>query len=401
MDPYWQEWLHAVLRWIHVIAGIMWIGDSLLFMWIDSHLAPDPQGRRDVTGVTWLLHGGGYYQLEKRLLVPGRLPPRLRWFWLEATTTWLSGALLLVVVYYASAEALMVEPGVSLLRPQQAVAAGVGLLVVGWVVYDGLWRSALGRRPLAGAVLSWALLALAAYAAVRLFSARAAFLHVGALLGTLMAANVWVHILPPQWKMLQAARRGEPVDHALGAHAKARSTHNTYMTFPAIFLMLSNHFPGLYAGPHNWLVLALLVALGAAARHVMLTAGRERAATAAVATAAALALLWLTLPARAPRAGDRPAAAPPAGAAPAFAEVRAVIARRCAVCHSETPTDPEFLAPAGGLRLETPRQIRTMATRIRVRAVQQRTMPPGNRTGMTEEERALLQRWIDAGAPLR
>ncbi|MDR7483453.1 MAG: urate hydroxylase PuuD, partial [Armatimonadota bacterium] len=278
MDPLWQEWLHAILRWIHVVAGIMWIGDSLLFMWIDSHLAPDPQGRREVTGVTWLLHGGGYYQLEKRLLVPGRLPPRLRWFWLEATTTWLSGFLLLVVVYYASAEAFMVEAGISLLGPQQAVAAGLGLLVVGWVVYDGLWRSAMRLQPLAGAVISWSLLALAGYAATRLFSARAAFLHMGALLGTLMAANVWVHILPPQWKMLQAARRGEPVDHALGAHAKTRSTHNTYLTFPAIFLMISNHFPAIYAGPHNWLVLALLIALGAAGRHVMLVEGRQRAA---------------------------------------------------------------------------------------------------------------------------
>jgi uncharacterized membrane protein len=394
VDAFWQEWLHAILRWIHVIAGIMWIGDSLLFMWVDSHLAPDPQGRRDVTGVTWLLHGGGYYQLEKRLLVPGRLPPRLRWFWLEATTTWLSGVLLLVVVYYASAEAVMVEPGVSLLGPRQAVAAGAGLLVVGWVVYDGLWRSGMRTRPLAGAVISWSLLALAAYAATRLFGGRAAFLHVGALLGTLMAANVWVHILPPQWKMLRAARRGEPVDHALGVHAKTRSTHNTYMTFPAIFLMLSNHFPALYGGPRNWLVLALLVALGAAVRHVMLAGGRERAGAAAAAAAAAAGLL-LAAPVPAPQ----PAA--PEAAAPAFAEVRAVMARRCAACHSETPTDPEFPAAAGGVRFDTPRQIRAMAARIRVRAVEQRTMPLGNRTGMTEEERALLGRWIDAGAPLR
>ncbi len=274
MSSAWLEWVNALLRWIHVVAGIMWIGDSLLFMWIDSHLHPDPQSRKDVNGVTWLLHGGGYYQLEKRLLIPGRLPPSLRWFWLEATTTWLSGFLLLIVVYYVSASVLMVDRDAAL-TPEQAVAAGVGMLLAGWFVYDGLWRS-LARRPALAAGASLALLVAINYAATHVMSARAAFLHVGAMAGTIMAANVWVHIILPQRQMVRAAREGREVDYSLGRHAKTRSTHNTYLTFPAIFLMISNHFPRIYGGPQRWLVLTLICLLGAGVRHLMLVGDKPR-----------------------------------------------------------------------------------------------------------------------------
>jgi uncharacterized membrane protein len=270
----WLEWLNALLRWIHVIAGIMWIGDSLLFMWIDRHLHRDPQSRKDVDGVTWLLHSGGYYQLEKRLLVPGRLPPYLRWFWIEATTTWLSGFLLLIVVYYLSASVLMVDRGAAL-TPEQAVAVGVGMLAAGWFVYDGLWRS-LARRPALAAGVSFALLVAVNYAATHVLSPRAAFLHVGAMAGTIMAANVWIHIMLPQRQMVRAARERRAVDHSLGRHAKMRSTHNTYLTFPAIFLMISNHFPRIYGGPHRWFILTLIFVVGAGVRHLMLVSGSPR-----------------------------------------------------------------------------------------------------------------------------
>ncbi|MBI3975028.1 MAG: urate hydroxylase PuuD [Armatimonadetes bacterium] len=389
-----SEWLSLLLRWIHVIAGIMWIGDSLLFMWIDSHLHPDPQGRREVAGVTWLIHGGGYYHLEKRLLVPGRLPPRLRWFWLEATTTWLSGFLLLIIIYYLSADAFMVDRAVSALTPGQAIAVGLSMIAGGWILYDGLWRSRLIRPPLA-ALISAVLLAGVIYAATHLLSARAAFLHVGSMLGTIMAANVWVHILPPQYRMVQAARAGREIDHTLGVHAKTRSTHNTYLTFPAIFLMLSPHFPAIYASPLNWVVLSLFIVFGAGIRHLMLVGPRGARGTALATAAAALALVYLTV-------GPAPGAPPPTNVtAPPFVEVRAIIVRRCAACHSETPTDPDFRAPAGGVRLDTPAQIRAQAARIRARVVDQRNMPLGNETGMTDEERAALGRWVDAGAPLK
>ncbi len=400
MSSAWLEWLNALLRWIHVIAGIMWIGDSLLFMWVDSHLRPDPQSRKDVEGVTWLLHSGGYYQLEKRLLIPGHLPPHLRWFWLEATTTWLSGFLLLIVVYYLSAAAFMVDPEVSRLTPGQSVAVGLSMLLAGWLVYDGLWQSSIGRRPGVAAAVSFALLVVLNYLITHLLSARAAFLHVGAMAGTIMAANVWIHIMLPQRQMMRAAREGREIDYSLGMHAKTRSTHNSYLTFPAIFLMLSNHFPGIYGGPMRWAVLTLIVVFGAGVRHLMLVDFRAARGTALATAAAAVALVVLTVPRP---AGPSPASSPGTGGAPApsFVQVRTIIVQRCTICHSETPIDPGFSSPAGGVRFDTPDQIRGRAGRIKERAVVLKTMPLANKTGMPDEERAILGRWIDAGAPLK
>lgn len=396
MIPIILEWCRLLLRWIHVIAGIMWIGDSLLFMWIDSHLAPDPRGRKDVAGITWLIHGGGYYQLEKRLLVPGQLPPRLRWFWLEATSTWLSGFLLLILIYYLSADAYLIDRAVSSLTPGQATAVGLGLIIGGWLLYDGLWRT-LREWPVGAGTVSLALLAVASYLATHLLSARAAFLHIGAMLGTIMAANVWVHILPPQYRMVQAARQGHEIDYSLGVHAKTRSTHNTYLTFPSIFLMISQHFPAAYAAQPTWLVLCLFFAFGAGARHLMLVGIRAAWATAAVTAAALVILVYLTAK---PTLATRTVPPPAFTIAPPFVEARAVIVERCAVCHSETPTMPGFAAPPGNVRLDTPQQIWTLRSRIRTRAIEQRTMPPGNITGITDDERELLRRWIDAGAQL-
>lgn len=389
------EWLQFLFRWLHIVAAIMWIGDSLLFMWIDSHLRADPEGRQDVAGVTWLIHGGGYYHLEKRLLVPGKLPPSLRWFWLEATTTWLSGFLLLILIYYMSADAFMVDRFASDVSPRLAIAAGLMMLAGGWLLYDLLWRSSLRHRPALAASVSLALFMGITYAATIILSARAAFIHTGAMLGTIMAANVWVHIIPPQWKMVQAARAGKEIDYTLGVHAKTRSTHNSYLTFPVIFLMISIHFPALYTSAHHWLVLTLLLVFGAGVRHLMLV-GTTRALWTAIATAASgVALVFLT---------TQPSGSlPPSGRgpAPAFVEVRTVIVRRCAVCHSNNPTVPGVTAMPGGVAMDTPAQIRAVASRIRVRAVQQKTMPPANTTQIPESERDLLARWIDAGAPLK
>ena len=398
MEATLREWLSLLLRWIHVIAGVMWIGDSLLFMWIDSHLSPDPQGRKDVAGVTWLIHGGGYYHLEKRLLVPGRLPPRLRWFWLEATGTWLSGFLLLILIYYMSADAYLIDRSVRSVTAGQAIAVGLGMIVGGWLLYDGLWRTSLRDRPLVSLPVSLALLAAAGYLATHVLSARAAFLHIGAMLGTIMAANVWVHILPPQYRMVQAARAGREIDYSLGAHAKTRSTHNTYMTFPVIFLMISQHFPAVFVAQPGWLVLWLFFVLGAGARHLMLVGVRAGRTTAAVTAAALVILVYLT--AR-PVLSARNVSPVAYGPAPPFAQVRALLVERCAVCHSETPVMPGFIAPPVNVKMDTPQQIRALVERIRTRAVEQKTMPPGNLTHITDEERDLLRRWIDAGAPLK
>jgi uncharacterized membrane protein len=394
----WLEWLSALTRWAHVIAAITWIGDSLLFMWIDSHLSRDPKGRKDVDGVAWLLHSGGYYLLEKRWLEPGRLPPRLRWFWVEATATWISGFLLLILAYYWNAAAFMVDPG-SLLTPGQSVMAGIAMLVVGWAIYDWLWTGAIAEeRPAVAITISAALLLGIIFIATRMFSPGAAFLHVGAMLGTIMAANVWIHIILPQRKMVAAAREGREVDRSLGDYAKVRSTHNTYLTFPVIVLMLSHHAPALSATPWPSLMIGLLIVFGGSARHVMYVGVGQSPGMLSAAAASAVALVLLAWP--------RPVAPPPGGSAPApnapaFADVRTVIVRRCAACHSETPTDAIFSAPAGNVSFDTPRQIQARAARIKARAVEQRTMPLANKTGMSDEERAILGRWVDAGTPLR
>lgn len=400
MAPILHDWLTVLFRWGHIVAAIMWIGDSLLFMWIDTHLSPDPRARQDVTGVTWLLHGGGYYQLEKRLLVPGLVPPRLRWFWAEATGTWISGLVLLVLIYYMNANAFMIDRTVAHLTPAQAVGAGLGTLAAGWLLYDGLWRSPLGLRPVPAVVLSLVLLSAVTYAATHLLSARAAFIHVGAMLGTIMAANVWVHILPPQRAMVRAALEGREVDYSLGAHAKIRSTHNTYLTFPVIFLMISQHFPEVYVGPMSWLVLSLIVVVGAGLRHVMLMGVPASRGTAAATSAAAITLVYLTLhPALVPSPRASPTGSPAAAAS--FTQVRTIIVQRCAVCHSETPTMPGVASAPNGVRMDTPEQIQSLGGLIQTRAVDERAMPPGNITGITEAERAILKRWVEAGAPIR
>jgi uncharacterized membrane protein len=394
------DWFTFLLRWAHIIAAIMWIGDSLLFMWIDSHLSPDPQSRKDVAGVTWLLHAGGYYQLEKRLLVPGQLPPRLRWFWLEATSTWITGFLMLILIYYMAADAFMVDRSVSSLTPGGAIAVGLGMLLGGWLLYDRVWRPPLSDRRVLALFLSCALLLGVSYAATHLLSARAAFIHVGALLGTLMAANVWVHIIPPQRTMVRAAREGREIDYSLGVHAKTRSTHNSYLTFPVIFLMISQHFPVVYVGPFKWVALFLFVVLGAGVRHLMLVGVRAGRWTALVTAAAAAVLVSLT----AHPASMSPGSSLEGGSAatvPSFPDVRTTIVQRCAMCHSAQPTMPGVVSPPNGVAMDTPAQIKALAPLIKTLAVDQTVMPPGNITHITDEERAVLGRWVESGAPLK
>jgi uncharacterized membrane protein len=390
-----EEWLGILLRWIHVITAIMWIGDSLLFMWLDNHMYEDPEKRPHVSGITWLIHGGSYYTVEKRPLLAGKLPPRLRWFWMEATGTWISGFLLLIVVYWLSAKSYMVDPDVRNLTGLQAVGLSFGSIIGSWILYDGLWRTPLRHRTLLCGSLTLAYLFGLDWWLTHTLSGRAAFLQMGAIMASLMAFNVWIHIIPPQRKMYSMAAGGEEVNYGLGKHAKFRSTHNTYFTFPVIFLMLSNHFAGIFGHHMNWLLMALFIVFGAGMRHLFLvgftTAGRIAAGIAAASTAG---IFWVIWPA--PKAP----VAPTAGDAPPFAEVRVIVAQRCAVCHSESP-GMGFVEAPKGLKLDTPSQMVEAADRIKMQAVDRQVMPLGNATKMTPEERALLGRWIAAGCPLK
>ena len=397
MNIWLGDWANLLLRWMHFIAGIAWIGSSFYFIWLDRALTKPAQPRPGVEGDLWMVHSGGFYQVEKRRPGPGEVPPVLHWFKWEAMLTWISGMALLVLVFYLSG-AYLLDPGVSRIGRGAAIALGIGLIVLSWPVYDGLWRSPLDKRPAVASAISLVLLAAVTILACRLFSGRAAFMHVGAILGTLMVANVWERILPAQQQMLDATRAARPADFTLGERAKQRSVHNSYMTFPLLFIMLSNHFPATYANPANWLVLLLLCVAGAAGRHAMIGRGPSSRWALVPAALALAGAMFLSVP---KGAAALPAGGAGATAVPSFAAVRSVITQRCQPCHSQYQTDRTFGPAPGGVTFDTPESIARLAERIRLRVVETQTMPLANKTDMTDQERGLLARWIAAGAPLR
>ncbi|MEB3196629.1 MAG: urate hydroxylase PuuD [Candidatus Sericytochromatia bacterium] len=394
MDAHLREMLDLLLRWSHLVAGILWIGNSMLWNWLDRNLTPGDAADPLHEGTIWLVHSGGFYEMKKRQLEPHQLPPQLHWFWLQATTTWLTGVALLVVVYYMGGRAALVDTEIAPWSQGQAIALSVGLLVGCWLVYDVLWRSPLAQRPRLAAAVSLLLLAALAYGLTRTFNGQAAFLHLGAILGTLMVSNVWQHILPSQRELVRLTRAGERQELALAKAAKQRSIHNNYMTYPVLFTMLSGHFPSTYGGPHAWLVLLLLVLSGALVRHLMNLRFQWPAWRYALAATLAIALpllYWLTRPAPLPATSGAPVA---------YAQVRAILQARCSECHATHPRHPAFATAAAGLALEDPTQVQAAASRIRAQAVDTRAMPPGNATGISEQERAILGAWIAQGARL-
>ena len=391
MTGWLSDWANLLLRWTHFIAGIAWIGSSFYFIWLDRALTIPAQPRAGVEGDLWMVHSGGFYQVEKRRPRPGEVPPVLHWFKWEALFTWITGISLLVLIYYLTG-AYLLDASVSHISRGSAILLGIGMLAGGWLIYDGLWRSSLARTAhgTIAAAVSLALLTAVAVLLCRVLSGRAAFMHIGSLLGTIMVANVWMRILPAQQQMLTATRAGRPADFTLGERAKQRSVHNSYMTFPLLFIMLSNHFPATYASSVNWLVLLLLFVAGGAVRHAMIGRGPSTRWALVLAALALAGAMFFSVPKTA------------ASASPvSFAAVRGVITQRCQPCHSQWQTDRTLGPAPGGVTFDTPESIARLAARIRVRAVETKTMPLANRTGMTPDERDLLARWIAAGAPLR
>ncbi|MBA3470462.1 MAG: urate hydroxylase PuuD [Herpetosiphonaceae bacterium] len=391
-----RELLDLVVRWVHIIAGIMWIGNSLLFNWLDRNLYPAETPDEHSFGKIWLLHSGAFYEVEKKLLPPGmRYPDKVHWFMFQNLTTWLSGVALLVIVYYMGGAAYMVDPNIAAISHATAVAVGVGSLVGAWLLYEALWRSPLRRNPPLAFAISLALLLAMSIGLTQVLSGRAAYIHIGALLGTLMTGNVWFVIMPSQRELVAATRAGRAQDPAFSIRAKERSLHNNYITFPVLFIMISNHFPSTYGHQLNWLLLAVLMVGSAAVRHFMNIRFHYRGW---LRGAAAVSLLTLAVVAvlTARTSTNAGASVPPV----AFADAQAIISQRCVACHSAAPTDKQFPVAPGGVILETPEQIQRFAGRIKERAVITRTMPFGNQTGMTEAERALLGAWIDQGADI-
>jgi uncharacterized membrane protein len=378
VDQYLTDWLNLLFRWLHVIAGIVWIGTSFYFVALDNHLRP-PKDGEGVAGEAWEVHGGGFYRVSKYEVMPRQLPEPLHWFKWEAYTTWLSGFALLVVLYYLHADTYLVDPSVADLSTWQAVVISLALLVLSWSVYDGLCRLLGGRElVLAGGLVLF--LGVSTYAGSELFSARALPIQVGAMIGTMMVGNVFFVIIPGHWELVRAKQAGRDPDPIHGIRGKQRSVHNNYLTLPVVLAMLGPHFSFAFARERGWLVLLALMLIGAWVRHFfnLRHAGRTVWAIPATAAVAVVALA----------VAIRPDESAPAGGEPVpFAQVASIVGQRCAPCHSGSS------APKG-IVLETPEQIRAQADAIDQQAVQTKAMPLGNVTGMTDEERELLGRWI-------
>lgn len=391
------EWLNLLVRWVHVIAAIMWIGDSFLFMWLDSYLtAPTKPREGAVVGELWMTHSGGFYEVIKRKsLAQNELPAQLYWFKWESYTTWLSGFALLCVVYYGGNAAFLVDSSVSSLTATQATVISLGLLPVAFLVYEGLWATPLSKDNRAFGLVGFGLLCALGYGLTHLFSGRGAFLQMGATMATVMAANVFFRIIPSQRHMLEATKAGTPVDTSYGLRAKGRSVHNHYLTLPVLFTMLSNHFPSTYGHDQAWLVLAVLFLFGASLKYVMNFRGRTHPVVFASLVGSLGGFVFLTMPKKEALPGlEQYASAKPVS----FATVNAIVQARCVSCHAAKPGSSMFLGPPQGIMLETKEQVGQHAERIYLRAVATKTMPLGNLTGLTDAERQLLGAWVAQGA---
>jgi len=394
------EALGLLLRWLHVVAAIAWIGESFYFVMLDRALVPPKVAAQGLHGELWSVHGGGFYHKQKYLPAPAELPADLHWSKWKSYATWLSGFALFALLYLRSPSIYLVDPAIAALAPGQAIALALGFLAAGWIVYDLLCRWVGFREGLLGVLVGLMVLALA-WAATQLFAGRAAFLLVGAVLATIMSANVFFVIIPGQKRMVAALARGEAPDPLPGLRGKQRSVHNTYFTLPVVFAMLCIHYATAYAHPHSWLVLALFMAAGALIRQFfVLWHGGGRAwgvaAAALVLLLVAFALLAPRGVASPPRTGPRDEALLADGVAVGndIASIQAVLTQRCGACHSARPT--LLPSPPLGVAYDTPAQIETHAARIHQQTVVLRVMPPGNLTGMTEAERAAIDAWFQA-----
>jgi uncharacterized membrane protein len=386
IDPYWEDWLELGIRWLHVIAGIVWIGTSFYFVALDNHLGRPRVAEPDVGGESWEIHGGGFYRISKYRVAPEELPEPLHWFKWEAYTTWLSGFGLLVVLYYLNADTYLIDRSVADIPVTAAIGVSLIGLAAAWVVYD--LACMLVKSDAVLGLLLLALVVGSAYGASQVFSGRAAYLQVGAMLGTIMAANVLFNIIPAHWELIRAKEAGRDPDPAPALEAKRRSVHNNYLTLPVVFTMISNHFAFTYEHDQAWLVLVALVLIGAWIRHFFNLRHAGRTAWWIPATAL-LASVALAVAIRPDEGGGTPARAVDAD------EAVAIVQQRCVPCHSENPTQEGYSSAPGGVALDTREQIVDQAEAIQEQAVRTEAMPLGNVTGMTDEERETLGAWLD------
>ncbi|WP_166366635.1 urate hydroxylase PuuD [Pseudomonas akapageensis] len=439
MEAHLIEWLNLSVRWVHMITGVAWIGASFYFVWLENNLnRVNPKD--GLSGDLWAIHGGGIYHLEKYKLAPPKMPENLHWFKWEAYFTWMSGIALLCVVFYSNPTLYLLAPG-STLSGAEGIAIGVGSLIAGWFIYDFLCDSPLGKRPALLGLVLFVLVIAACFGFSQVFSGRGAYLHTGAIIGTIMVGNVFRIIMPAQRQLVAAIEANQTPDPVLPAKGLLRSRHNNYFTLPVLFIMISNHFPSTYGSQYNWLILAGIAVAAVLVRHYFNTRheSNKYAWTLPVGALSMICLAYVTGPAPMPSAPEQaaakieyqplpetaqggkrasekaaeqaaapaaPATAPAAEQAPVaamddagFNKIHSVIQERCAVCHSAKPTSPLFSTAPAGIMFDTPQQIQQLAPRIQAQAVASQVMPLGNITKMTQQERDMIGAWIAKGAP--
>ena len=397
------EWMAFAVRWLHVITAIAWIGSSFYFIALDLGLNRNIAGPAD--GEEWQVHGGGFYHVQKYLVAPEAMPEHLTWFKWESYATWLSGAALLAVVYWAGAELYLIDPAKADLSVWQGIALSAAFIAVGWVGYDALCKSRLASRPTAVMLVLFAGIVVASWALNQIFTGRAALLHLGAMTATIMTANVFFIIMPNQRIVVADLKAGRTPDAKYGKIAKLRSTHNNYLTLPVLFLMLSNHYPLAFGGPNAWIIGALVFLMGVTIRHFFNTVHmrQEPPWWTWIATALIFVLIaWLST---APLFdGDYDAVESRAmtpvetrfAEAEGFDGVADIVTGRCAMCHAREPVWDGMLWAPKGVHLETRADIAREARRVYLQSGVTHAMPPGNLSGITAEERAAIRDWFRA-----
>jgi uncharacterized membrane protein len=399
MDPYIAEWLNLILRFLHLVTGVAWIGASFYFVWLDNHLETPPQWKADkgIKGDLWAIHGGGFYEVAKYQLAPEKMPTTLHWFKWEAYSTWLTGFALLIVMYYVGAESYLIDPRVADISQIQAIIIGLSVIFGSWLAYELMCVTKLANHSVLFALVLLLMGAGLAYGLTQVFSARGAFIHVGAVIGTIMAGNVFRGIMPAQRALVAAVESGEAPDPKYAQKAKLRSTFNTYTTLPVLFIMISNHYPITYNQPYNWAVLvAIIIITGAARQYFILRHfGKQKPIILIAAGLATIALAIVI----APKSADNHAGISAEKLAPVSATTAMnIVQQRCTSCHSATPTDDIFTLAPAGVVLDTQAQIKQWGPRIKTRVIDSKDMPLLNKTKMTDVERSQLAHWLQAGA---
>jgi uncharacterized membrane protein len=395
MEAYLLEWANLFFRWFHVITGIAWIGASFYFVWLDNSLENPPQWKKDkgIGGDLWAIHGGGFYEVAKYKLGPEKMPENLHWFKWEAYTTWLTGMTMLWIVYYIGAESFLIDNTRLEMTQWQAIGLGMGFIAVGFAVYEILVKTPLRHNGKAFGLVLFSFLVFMTWFATEVFSPRGAFIHVGALIGTIMAGNVFFGIMPSQRALVEAVQRGEAPDPKYGAFAKLRSTHNNYFTLPLLFIMISNHYPMTYSHELNWLVLSAMCFILAFARHFFNLRHRGEFKPSILVIAAIMmagVAVWI---APKPVEVDETVAASLADGTFSDEDGMAIMEARCASCHAAAPTNPAFVSAPSGVLLETQAQVDVMKPKL-IEVIQSNYMPLGNMTQMTDEERQQVIVWL-------